>query len=1072
MSQLKIYTASAGSGKTYRLVYEYLRVVFKRPKDFRHILAVTFTNKSTAEMKERIISDLQELSQGNDPGYKNDLIAELHLDEASFTQKAQEILTDILHNYGYLSITTIDRFFQKLIRSFARDINLSSVYDIELDTDMVMTEVIDQLIEQADQNERTYQHINEYTKSKIEEGKAWDLRKELIAFGKNVFSEKFQMVELERYEKFFESNEVLSYYQNRWKDAIQAFEKDLAEIGKKGTELAKKHNLTINDFSYKSSGPFAFFINLQKNEKNYLKYIQSSRLEEAILNPEKWGKSNEIHAISSQLTKLSLEAIDYINKNVQEYNSANALYKNFYRFALIIDILKTLKNYRDENDVMLISDAASLISKVMNGEQESFVFEKMGAQYHHFLIDEFQDTSTLQWNNFYPLIKQSIGSDHLSLIVGDVKQSIYRFRNGDWSLLLEKVEKDYLPGRTYKDVLDTNWRSSQQVVTFNNAMFNEMPSIVANYYVKSIANAPLIPKAQHYANAFLLAYDNQEQKLSDKSKKREGYVQVDFFALPAKDDKKEKDKKTETEVEETNQEIGTFAFHRLKEILDDAIARGYEQKDIAILIKRNSEANDIANYFGSLENNSYQFITEASLKLSESRIIQFILSALQFITDKKNRITESNLRYIYARYILQETDVEKWDAAICRKEEDQSSVITHFYEQIDGLKNLPVYDIVEQVIAQFSLQKNTKDLPYIQAFQDAIIEFYKRSNVSLPNFIEWWKIEGAKKSIKLSESQNAVRIMTIHKSKGLQFPITIIPFAEWNFEHSGQLAPILWINTQEKQFEENDLTYGLPIYPIKYEKQLLDSIFADHYLEEKQANYLDQLNNFYVACTRPEEELYIISTKKREKETECLNTYLYQAINTPNFKDKIERETIFLESFKSGTKTTKKLTKDTAQQEEFVLSHYEVGHGNMKMKLPSSAIVTKEITHGKLVHQILSEIKHLRDAEAVLANYHVENEAIAAVQKILAEPLVQEWFSDDAEVFLEQPILQKDGKVSIPDRVVIKNNEAFIIDFKTGLHHSKYHKQLQSYKEALRELGYEKVSAAILYITNLEIVQI
>lgn len=1065
MSRLKIYTASAGSGKTYKLVYEYLRVVFQRPKDFRHILAVTFTNKSTAEMKERIISDLQKLAKGQDPGYKNELMIELQVDDSAVTKKAQEILTIILHNYGYLSITTIDRFFQKLIRSFARDINLSSVYDVELDTDMVMTEVIDQLIEQAEQNGRTYQHINEYTKSKIDDGKAWDLRKELIDFGKNVFSEKFQMVELERYETFFESNDVLSYYQNRWLDAIQAFENDLAKIGEAALQLIKSNGLQLQDFNGGTRSVANFFLKLKNKNTDYEDYINKTTIKKAMDDPEIWATKNapkrsEILTIASELSAWARKAQSIYNEGYQEYVSANALYKNFYRFALIIDILKTLKNYRDENDVMLISDAASLIAKVMNGEQESFIFEKMGAQYHHFLIDEFQDTSTLQWNNFYPLIKQSLGANHLSLIVGDVKQSIYRFRNGDWSLLLEKVEKNYFPDQTEKKPLDTNWRSSQQVIMFNNALFDILPSIVSQRYIDSIESN----KAKDFAKDFESAYKEQAQKLSPKSQTREGYVQVDFITQPPK---------KKLEEDDAEEEVIENVFPRLKEILDDAIARGYQQKDIAILIKRNSEANEIANYFGRLENNPYQFITEASLKLSESRIIQFILSALQFIIDKKNKITESNLRYIYSRYILHETDVEKWDAAICRNEEERPTVISQFYEQIDGLKNLPVYDIVEQIIAQFSLQKNTEDLPYIQAFQDAIIEFYKRSNVSLPNFIEWWQIEGVKKSIKLSESQNAVRIMTIHKSKGLQFPITIIPFAEWNFEHGGQHAPILWINTQEPQFEKNDLTYGLPIYPIKYEKALIHSIFSEPYLEEKKSNYLDQLNNFYVACTRPEEELYIISSKKSKNEGENLNSYLYQAINNPIFSEKLQRESEYLESFKTGSKSPKKLNKETAHsQEEFVLSHYEVGHGNMKMKLPSSAIVTKEITHGKLVHQILSEIKHLRDAETVLTNYQLEKEAIAAVQKILAEPQVQQWFSDDAEVFLEQPILQKDGKVSIPDRVVIRNQEAFIIDFKTGLHHPKYHKQLQSYKEALRELGYEKVSAAILYITNLEIVQI
>lgn len=1072
MSQLKIYTASAGSGKTFSLVYEFLLVVFKRPKEFRNILAVTFTNKSTAEMKERIISDLQQLANGENPGYRDKLMAELGVDETAITNKAKHILTIILHNYGYLSITTIDRFFQKLIRSFARDINLSSVYDVELDTNMVMTEVIDQLIEQADQNERTLHHINEYTRSKIEDGKAWDLRKELIEFGNNVFSEKFQLIEIERYENFFESEEVMSYYINRWKDAVSSFENDLAKIGENALKLLQSNGLSPEDTSRSMAN---FFVKLKNKDNKYLAHFEGVTIQKAMNDPEVWSaksspKRSDILAIASELSSLARQAQSFCNEGYQEYVTAQALLKNFYRFALIIDILKTLKNYRDDNDLMLISDAASLIAKVMNKQQESFVFEKMGALYHHFLIDEFQDTSTLQWNNFFPLIRNSIGSDNLSLIVGDVKQSIYRFRNGDWSLLLGKVANDFFPNQTEQTVLDTNWRSSQQVIGFNNALFNALPNIVSNRYLQSLETGEAQEKAQSYAHVFELAYTNQAQELSPKSKTREGFVQVDFFTEPINNTK-------ELDADEEEEEAPSLALQRLEEILNDATARGFEQKDIAILIKRNKEATLISNYFGSLANSPYQFITEASLKLSESRTVQFILSALQFIIDKKNKITEANMRYIYSRYVLRQTEVQDWDNAIRREQESAPPAIVDFLKQVDGFKNLPVYDIVEQIIAHFELQKNVEELPYIQAFQDAIIEFYKRSNVSLPNFIEWWQIEGFKKSIKLSESQNAVRILTIHKSKGLQFPITIIPFAEWSFEHSHMFAPTLWINTADEKYKENDLIYGLPIYPVKYDKQLLQTIFYEDYLEERQANYLDQLNNFYVACTRPEEELYVISSKKQTKsdakEKENLNSFLYQALLSSDFNEKLRTESDILESFQTGVKSPKKITAaKEASQKEFVLSHYEVGHGNMKMKLPSSAIVTKEITHGKLVHQILSEINHLKDAEKVLTNYQIEKEAVAAVQKILAEPQVQQWFSDDAEVFLEQPILQKDGKVSIPDRVVIKANEAFIIDFKTGLPHPKYHKQLENYKDALRDLGYTKVNAAILYITNLEIVQI
>ncbi len=1075
MSQLKIYTASAGSGKTFQLVYEFLLIVFKKPQEFRHILAVTFTNKSTAEMKERIISDLQKLSKGEDPGYRASLMQELNATEVQIKQQAQLILTKILHHYGYLSITTIDRFFQKLIRSFARDINLSSVYDVELDTDAVMKEVIDQLIEDADKNERTFQHISAFTRHKIEEGKAWDLRKDLIDFGKNVFSEKFQLIEIEKYTAIFEDEKALLIYKDIWQNVVDQFENDLAALGNKALHLIQLNHLIPADFSGGKNAAANFFVKLKKKETNYNDYFFKPAITKAMENPEAWSsktspKKNEIAAIGSQLSNIAKEAHSLLNERNNEYTTALTLLKNFYQFTLIIDILNTLKNYRDENDLMLISDAANLITKIMNGDQESFVFEKMGALYHHFLIDEFQDTSTLQWENFYPLIRNSISQNYLSLIVGDVKQSIYRFRNGDWNLLLSKVENDYFPGETYKKPLDTNWRSSQKVIEFNNTIFDFLPRIISERYTQSIKENPLEEKAREFAAIFPQAYENHRQLFSPKSASREGFVQIDFFALPENSNRQAEREEEETETD------SDLILERIHHLLQNLAARGYAQRDIAILVKRNNEATAISSYFGALPDNKFQFITESSLKLGEAHVIQFILSALQYMLDPKNRIYESHLRYIYARYILKINVANDWETQLKRSEENIPEAIQYFYSQLDSLKNFPVYDITERIIAIFSLQNNAEDLPYIQAFQDAIIEFYKRSNVSLPNFIEWWQTGGNKKSIKLSESQNAIRIMTIHKSKGLQFPITIIPFANWEFDHRSKFSPTLWVDTRKKSQEDNSLVLGLPIYPVKYEPALINSIFAEDYLEERQANFLDQLNNFYVACTRPEEELYIITsyqkTKSEASVKENLNSYLQEVIFSMATLMQKTEDTDNLQSYTTGQKTHKKNSVNKQDESEFTLSHYEVGHGNMKMKLPSSAIVTKEITHGKLVHQILSEITHLKDAETILESYRLEKQATDDVRKILEEPQVKQWFSDDADVFLEQPILQKNGIVSIPDRVVILQNEAIIIDFKTGAPNTKYHKQLQSYKDALYELGYEKVRAAILYITNLEIVQI
>ena len=418
---LEIYKASAGSGKTFRIVREYLKMVFQRPGAYKNILAVTFTNKATAEMKDRILTDLSKLSSGKPSPHLDYLKNEFHKSEQEIRLTARKILKLILHDYSRFSVSTIDSLFQRLIRSFSREMHLNPTYRTEIDTKQILEEAVDRLFMEIDNNEALRKWMLEYTEENLNEGRSWNLSGDLISRGAELFKEEFKLFSEPLLEKLADKN-YLSRYSQALRGIVEQYENKLKRFGKQGLELISTHSLSIDQFKY---GKTSFANHFKKlAEGNF--DPPGSRTLDACDNPDAWSKSTDsAHlrgSISSVydagLNELLVNSIDVINIEGEIANSAKAILSNLFSFGLLTDIALKVQEVSREKNIVLLNDSTQLLRKVISGNDSPFVYEKMGSVYRNFMLDEFQDTSSMQWQNLKPLIENSLAEGNKSILGG------------------------------------------------------------------------------------------------------------------------------------------------------------------------------------------------------------------------------------------------------------------------------------------------------------------------------------------------------------------------------------------------------------------------------------------------------------------------------------------------------------------------------------------------------------------------------------------------------------------------------------------------------------------------------
>jgi ATP-dependent exoDNAse (exonuclease V) beta subunit len=819
---LKIYKSSAGSGKTFTLVKEYLKLCLPQPERFRNIVALTFTNAAATEMKERILDKLKEMSEGNGGDMAGILLQEgispQHL------RNADKLLEKILYNYAYFNVGTIDSFFHKILRAFNKELELPIDFDIFLETDEALDYAVDNFLHSSHSNSQAHKILLEFIREKIGSGSAWNIRSDLYRIAQ----------ELVKDNTFLEESaglEAIPDFIRQLKEIVYSFERQMDELGRKAVQGMEESGAALEHFKYGKSGPAFHFYKLQRNIRNY---EPGARFITGLESLDEWIKKNDSQyrlleeVVQLYFIPIGLEVMALYGEQYPAYLSAKEVLKSIYTFAVYGEINGFLQEYRRKFNVVLISDFTKILSRHLGKEDISFVYSKAGARFEHFLIDEFQDTSRLQWNSLKPLVENAVSQGMSCLVVGDAKQAIYRWRGGEVELIEKQIGEEDFPAYSCRFTLAGNYRSRTAIVDFNNEFFKAVSSFFSG---------------DLYENTLLEQIFTDVQQNTAVKDGQGGFVQLDFL------------------LKEGRLKEGFCGKARDKMLasIHKCLKDGYSLKDIAILVRDKKEASEIA---GFLFSEQLACITQDSLYLDHSPAVRLLMSALHYLNEPSNELARTQILFLYLRYFRPDAfpaevafnDIFN-DFADPERGLYLKAMPERFTEHIYELSTLSIYELVETLAGIFGLNKEPD--AYLQRFQDAVLEYSLTKSFGVQGFLDWWKNE--KFTIVLPEDQDAIQIMTIHKSKGLEFPVVMIPYANWEFS-SGR-PNILWVEPQEAPFNTfNHL-------PVLSSSALKESLFADDFYREETLTAIDNLNLLYVAFTRARERLYAC-TQALEKPVE------------------------------------------------------------------------------------------------------------------------------------------------------------------------------------------------------------
>ena len=1040
---LVVYKASAGSGKTFTLAVEYIKLLVQNPQAYRQTLAVTFTNKATEEMKMRILSQLYGIAQGLDSSqkYADKVCKELNVSPQFVRKQADEALRQLLHNYSYFRVETIDSFFQSVLRNLARELDLTANLRVGLNDVQVEETAVDQLIDSLKANDLMLQWLLRYIMDNIREDRSWNVISQIKQFGRTIFRDYYKQ-QSNNLKKVMDDNE---HFFDKYTASLRKIQQDAEDImkgyAKQFFDILDQENLTSDDIARKEKGVYAFFVKL--NNGQFDESIENQTAKDAKDDPAKWytktcDQKERIHALAeSKLCPLLRNAIDERPHQYLLYKSADLTLKHLSQLRLLSSIEKKVHELNDNANRFLLSDTQQLLHDLIDGSDSPFIFEKIGAQLEHIMIDEFQDTSTIQWKNFKVLLQEAMSHEGSSnLIVGDVKQSIYRWRNGDWRLLAGIKDEFTHADQLIKELpLDTNYRSTRNIIDFNNAFFKQ---------------AALIEDVS--------AYDDVHQKYPDE-KPQTGFVEITL--LPANDYQ-------QATLDAIVTQIQTLLSHQVP------------ATKIAILVRTNSLIPTIANYLMQTMPD-INVVSDEAFRLDASPAVTVIIQAMRLLTNPDDTIARAFL----AKFATGRLDGE---------------LPAEFSDHTDALLRMPLYELAERLYVIFHLEQTNGQTAYLCAFYDQLVTYISEETTDLPTFLNEWDETLCAKTIQ-SPEVNGIRIISIHKSKGLEFPHVILPFCDWRLEHTD----LLWCTPRQQPFSD------LPIAPIDYSaKNMQGTIYQADYDREHQQITIDNLNLLYVAFTRASESLYVMGRRNATGTRSPLIEQALVEVKTALEKDghqdvelegtddaKAPLHFVFgqLPPMVEPTQQKEKETNPFLQTAVPVDVHIEpfkhqveFRQSNKSKEFASLAAddeqvqTTDYIQLGSILHQVFSNIRTTADVEQALKDLELEgilyNQSVTPqrledmIRKRLAHPRVARWFSPRWQLFNECTILTPDAQEFRPDRVMTDGHETIVIDFKFGGEHSEYHDQVRNYMQLLRQMGMPQVSGYLWFVYSNKIVEV
>jgi ATP-dependent exoDNAse (exonuclease V) beta subunit len=1023
---LKIFNASAGSGKTYTLVQEYLRIVLHsdNPMKFRSILAMTFTNKAANEMKERVLDGLIQLAKpAHDKTEKElsflvDTSKNLGISPKLVEARSAKILNRILHNYSSFSVMTIDKFTHKVIRTFAKDLNISVDFDVELDMQKLRKNVTDMLFDQIGRDEELTRLMLRYANSNLSEDKKWDFSQQLYDFSNEIFKEEaIKAIDLLKKISPSDFLKIQDDLKKENKIIADKFVKNAQEA----MDLAKSRGLDADDFQGKSrSSILTHFKRILGGD--YGKTPSDTLI--GYINDDKWGHpKSPNNSVADEIGPLLKQYFNQINELIEgefkTYLINKEILKNLNNLSLLNHLIKLVEQVKSEENILLISDFYRKIAEIITEEPVPFIYERLGVRYAHFLLDEFQDTSHLQWINMIPLVHNSLASENSNLIVGDGKQAIYRWRNGEVEQFTGLPDKILNPdniaslneaeplfkalGEKYP--LNKNFRSAPEIVKFNNDLFPQL-----------ISDLP---------ENLQLIYDDIIQ---EPTKDFQGYVE------------------SKISKDLTQQDQLDYVLDTIKR----ALANNYSLKDICILVRNNNKGADISRF---LTEDGIKVISPDSLFIGKDISVKFVVNLMASMINPTAKNYKIKTLEHFSTLILKEgarTTIEKHADEILNA--DIVAIFKPYgYKLIQPARFHNLFEFVESIIGIFHL--NIAANPFLQFLLEQVHLFEKRNNSNVRDFIEWFNDKGKKTSITSPDGADAVQVMTIHKSKGLQFPIVICPFFDWKMDINREIS---WVENQE---------HSLPSYFVKMSKVLLETELAETYTVEHGKFLLDHLNLLYVAFTRPEVALFISGAVKTSSP---IKLWLDGYFNESTLATK-EDDLFQFGEFVLNRKTT--LT---------AIKNYPVRFHGKKMDKPILSFKSAENwdideldekrLFGTKVHYVLSEIQHLDELENALQK-STRKGRITAEERDEIRTIITELFKDSrfaqyfetTEQLNEKEFINAKGRKLIPDKIIVTADQTLVVDFKTGQETPNHKEQVQEYLAVLKEVGFENLVGEIYY---------
>jgi ATP-dependent exoDNAse (exonuclease V) beta subunit len=1024
-----LYDASAGSGKTYALVREYLKIILTATSDdaYRNILAITFTNKAVHEMKSRIVSSLSEFAKDHPSEKAQSLLAdiscEVNIPETALKEKAKQIIRHIIHNYAAFDISTIDKFTHRVIRAFAHDLNLPVTFEVSLDTENLLTEAVDALIARAGDDQTLTDLLVDFTMEKTDDDKSWDISREIIETGKLILNEnhRHEIAHLKG-KSIPEFRQAKTHLQQQ----VKAIDEENKSVAKMLLQTLDERGIDPASFSY---GTFP---------KHLREIAATGCAEKRYASPEEVAVKQTAHDgdIIRGLLPDMVSALSKVYENLQRRGFYSAFLKNITPLSLLNTVDDQLAQIQQEQHILSISEFNKLVHEQIQGQPAPFIYERLGERYRHFFIDEFQDTSEMQWENLIPLIDNATSSEDLLgergslMIVGDPKQSIYRWRGGKAEQFIA-LSKGHNPfnNKEKRDVtLDTNYRSYSEIINFNNAFFRFLSRRFDNMDYRDL-------------------YENRSaQKCNAKTG---GYVEISFADVGPEDDDK------------------SLIFPRAAlDAIGRALDKGFQYHDIAVLTRKRDHGIAIAHF---LTEAGVPIISSETLLLDNSEEVRFLINVLRYLKSPEDLEAKARMLYFIAGAALLDMPVHDFIAeGMMHQDEAPFAVWLESFGlgfPFGDTRKQSLFEAVSAIIRRY-LPKSGGNA-YVQFFLDLVWEREIKTQPGLPDFLEFWDENAHRFSIPSPEDANAVRILTIHKSKGLEFPVVIFPYADE--QYSRKPKDKLWLDADMDAF-------GLPRVLVDQSRAIegFGENAAATFREKQQEELLDNVNVLYVALTRAQEQLYVISAMHLRKDglppVNSLPEFLISFLDETSGFDSEKNVYSFggPEKLSPPSDPPEALLKvpflsDVLDPEDIRIARRESLMWGTKQQ--------EAIEYGNTVHEIMANVGNASDVGQALREA-VDNGLIAAVQiddirqtviSIVQHEALAEHFEAGNEVLSERTILQQ-GDTLRPDRVAIRGGRAFLLDYKTGAHKESYIDQVNRYADALENLGFDVAHKALVYI--------